>query len=76
MNKKTAVAVSGGIDSLVAAFLLKNQGIDVFGIHFVTGFEKEPVLSSGCSGIKKISDQLGIPVHVIDIKKEFSTIRK
>lgn len=71
MNKKTAVAVSGGIDSLVAAFLLKNQGIDIFGIHFVTGFEKEPVLSSGCSGIKKIADQLGISVHVIDIKKEF-----
>lgn len=35
----TAVAVSGGIDSLYAAWLLKEAGHRVIGIHFVTGYE-------------------------------------
>jgi tRNA-specific 2-thiouridylase len=42
MRQTTAVAVSGGIDSLVAAFLLKRTGRPVFGIHFVTGYEHLP----------------------------------
>ncbi|WP_035277182.1 tRNA 2-thiouridine(34) synthase MnmA [Desulforegula conservatrix] len=85
MNNKIAVAVSGGIDSLVAAFLIKRQGFDVFGLHFVTGFEDNPSIEEAqghytvfpgdarqeTAGIRSISDQLGIPVHVIDIRKEF-----
>lgn len=39
MKEKIAIALSGGIDSLVAAHMLKEQGFDVFGIHFITGFE-------------------------------------
>jgi len=39
MKQLTAIAVSGGIDSLVAAYLLKKQGHDVIGIHFFTGYE-------------------------------------
>ena len=37
----TAVAVSGGIDSLYAAWLLKEAGHELVGIHFVTGYEKK-----------------------------------
>lgn len=36
----TAVAVSGGIDSLYAAWLLKEAGHEIVGIHFITGYEK------------------------------------
>ncbi|WP_300671412.1 tRNA 2-thiouridine(34) synthase MnmA [Desulfoluna sp.] len=39
-NLTTAVAVSGGIDSLYAAWLLKKAGHKVVGIHFITGYEK------------------------------------
>ena len=41
MKKKTAVAISGGVDSLMAACVLKEQGQDVVGIHFITGFETD-----------------------------------
>ncbi|MFC1812953.1 tRNA 2-thiouridine(34) synthase MnmA [Thermodesulfobacteriota bacterium] len=39
MKPLTAIAVSGGIDSLVAAYLLKNECHEVIGIHFLTGYE-------------------------------------
>jgi tRNA-specific 2-thiouridylase len=42
MNDTIAVAVSGGIDSLVAAYLLKQAGYSVLGVHFVTGYESLP----------------------------------
>jgi tRNA-uridine 2-sulfurtransferase len=39
MKPCIAVALSGGLDSLVAAYLLKEQGFTVIGLHFITGFE-------------------------------------
>ena len=41
MKQLTAIALSGGIDSLVAAYLLKKQGHNVIGIHFTTGYETQ-----------------------------------
>jgi tRNA-specific 2-thiouridylase len=38
--RKTAVLLSGGVDSLVTAGILKDQGHAIFGIHFYTGYEK------------------------------------
>lgn len=39
--RKIAVLLSGGVDSLVTARLLKDQGHDIFGIHFFTGYESK-----------------------------------
>ncbi len=39
MKNLTAILISGGIDSLTAAYLLKNQGHKIIGIHFITGYE-------------------------------------
>ena len=42
MKPKAAIAISGGIDSLVAAFLLKKKYRHVVGLHFVNGYEPIP----------------------------------
>jgi tRNA-specific 2-thiouridylase len=44
MKPLLAIAVSGGIDSLVAAYLLKKQGYNIVGIHFTTGYESQPCI--------------------------------
>ena len=82
MKSLIAVAVSGGVDSLTAAFLLKEKGHEVIGIHFITGFEKDDDLkfnrgmpgiqnASHCSNIEMISEQLDIPIKIFDCHKVF-----
>jgi len=42
MKRLTAIAISGGVDSVTAAYLLKKQGHKLIGIHFITGYETKP----------------------------------
>ena len=42
MKPLIAIAISGGIDSLMAAYLLQEQGHRIIGIHFLTGYEIQP----------------------------------
>ncbi len=60
-----AVALSGGVDSLVAGFLIKRAYKNVFGIHFTTGYEKK------ITNVKSLEQQLGFPVHTIDLSQVF-----
>ena len=76
MKPTTAVAISGGIDSLMTACLLKEQGHQVFGIHFITGFETDSCFTRKRQErdqhpILEIGKQLGIAVEVVDIRSEF-----
>ena len=65
MKKRIAIALSGGIDSLLAGRLLKQSGADLFGVHFYTGYEQEP------KQISFISTQLDIPIHKVDLSDVF-----
>lgn len=76
---RTAVALSGGIDSMMAAFLLKREGADIIGIHFLTGYEAirhprdtEPEnVDLQRHPVHAIADQLAIPMHIVDFRTIF-----
>jgi tRNA-specific 2-thiouridylase len=72
MTATVAIAVSGGVDSMVAAHLLRRQGRDVIGLHFLTGYEKPA--QSDTDTISDIGRQLEIPVAVVDLKSVFQTM--
>lgn len=44
MKPDVAVAISGGVDSLVAAFMLKQKFNHILGLHFIHGYELDPIL--------------------------------
>jgi len=78
MKKTVAVALSGGLDSAIAATLLKRQGYPVIGLHFQTGYEfsrddstprrPKPLANTR---IQRIAEKIGIPVEVIDCSRPF-----
>jgi len=77
MKPKIAVAISGGVDSLMAAYLLLQEGYRVEGIHFITGFELAgsdwTSADAATHPISAIGEQLGIPVTLVDCRKKFQS---
>lgn len=76
------VAMSGGVDSAVAAALLKQAGHEVVGVHMrlcTQSEERPPTLSSttGCCSLeaaddaRSVSQTLGIPFYVLNFESEF-----
>ena len=81
-KKKVVVGMSGGVDSSVAAYLLKEQGYDVIGVTMqIWQDEKESLQeeNGGCCGLSAVDDArrvasaLGIPYYVMNFKREFKT---
>ena len=75
MARKIMVGMSGGVDSSVAAYLLKKQGYEVTGVTFKLW--DDPTLESGCCSADDVRDaayvcqQLGIPHYVLNYKDLF-----
>lgn len=63
--KKVVVGISGGVDSSVAALLLKQQGYDVIGLTFIftDDFDSNDAI--------KVCEKLNIEHHIIDYRNEF-----
>jgi tRNA-uridine 2-sulfurtransferase len=76
---KALALVSGGLDSLLAAKLIMEQGVCVEGINFFTGFTGDhdyycKRFQDGSHGAKWVCDQLGIKLHIINIVDEFKSV--
>ncbi len=78
-NKRVAIALSGGVDSSVAAFLLQDAGYEVIGITMrlwteETGIEKgqdSEHIRDYINDAEQICLTLGIPFHIINLEDEF-----
>ena len=78
MNKsKVVVALSGGVDSSVAAYLLKKQGYDVIGLFMKNWHDEKVTISDECPWLEDSNDamlvanKLNIPFQTIDLSKEY-----
>lgn len=83
MKKTIGVALSGGIDSLMAAHTLKKSGFHLIGLHFITGFERgkpamgqagpdlEMLKKEAAGRMDHIARQLDIPIKIVDLTLPF-----
>lgn len=80
---KAVALISGGLDSLLAAKIVQDQGIHVAGINFFTGFCVEghthAIRKKGRDKPKRnnalwVAEQLGIKLHIVDIIDEYKQV--
>src|SRR5438105_2650759 len=83
MSGRVVLAMSGGVDSSVAAYLLKQQGYEVIGLFMRTGVQADddtPAHKKGCCSAqdagdaRRVADRLDIPFYALDFEKDFERV--
>ena len=83
MTRKAVALISGGLDSLLAAKVIQQQGVHVEGINFFTGFcveghthaiRKKDKAKPKRNNALWVAEQLGIKLHIVDIVEEYKDV--
>jgi tRNA-uridine 2-sulfurtransferase len=84
MPGRVVLAMSGGVDSSVAAYLLKEEGYEVIGLFMRTGAHVEsdatPAHKKGCCSAldagdaRRVADKLDMPFYALDFEHDFERI--
>ena len=76
-KERVIVGLSGGVDSSVAAFLLKEAGYEVIGLFMKNWHDETFTLSNECPWLEDsndamlVAEKLGIPFQTVDLSKEY-----
>ena len=76
-NIKVCIGLSGGVDSSVAALLLKEQGYDVFALFMQNWHDASTTLHGDCEWeedrfvAEMVARKIGIPFYFVDLSKEY-----
>ena len=75
--KRVVIGLSGGVDSSVAAYLLKQQGFEVIGLFMKNWHDDSVTISDECPWLDDsndamlVSDKLGIPFQTVDLIEQY-----
>ena len=75
--KRVIVGLSGGVDSSVAAYLLKEQGYEVIGLFMKNWHDDTVTISNECPWLEDsndamlVAEKLGIPFQVVDLSEQY-----
>ena len=75
--KRVVVALSGGVDSSVAAYLLQQQGYDVIGLFMKNWHDDSVTISNECPWLEDsndallVAEKLGIPFQTVDLSEQY-----
>lgn len=76
-KKRVVIGLSGGVDSSVAAYILKEQGYEVIGLFMKNWHDDSVTISNECPWLEDsndamlVADKLGIPFQTIDLSEQY-----